>query len=240
MMRRLLMLCILLIMPLAAQAKPLVADASLHAIAIDSAFTGTSILLFGARQGAGDVVVVVRGPLMDAIIRKKERVSGMFVNRRSTEFDNVPSFYALASTQPLNSIQGQDLLARLGIGTHALAIRHSKPAEEHFWQALLNERQHKGLYTPVAGRISFMGETLFKTIIQFPETIARGEYTAEVYLINDGRLVAMQSTPIEVKKRGFDAFVFDTAHQFPLIYGIVSVMIAVIIGWLAATMLKRT
>jgi uncharacterized protein (TIGR02186 family) len=239
MMLRALLFMALLLMPAAVHAKPLVADASLHAIAIDSGFTGTSILLFGARQGAGDILVVVRGPLMDTVVRKKERVSGMFVNRHSMEYQDVPSFYALASTYPIESLEGQELLARLGIGQRSLAMRYSLPGDEHFWTALVGERQRKRLYTPKPAPISFMGETLFKTIIQFPETIARGEYTAEVYLINHGELISMQSTPIEVKKRGFDAFVFDTAHNYPLTYGLVAVMIAVIIGWLAATLLKR-
>ncbi|MFQ5959300.1 MAG: TIGR02186 family protein, partial [Alphaproteobacteria bacterium] len=47
---------------LPARAEPLVADISKHRITIDSSFTGTDVLLFGAIDEKGDLVIVVRGP----------------------------------------------------------------------------------------------------------------------------------------------------------------------------------
>ncbi len=44
------------------RAQPLVADLSRHFIAITSGFDGTEVLLFGAIDGEGDLVIVVRGP----------------------------------------------------------------------------------------------------------------------------------------------------------------------------------
>ena len=44
-----------------AQAVPLVADLSNHPVAITTGFTGTDVLLFGATDGPGDVVIVVSG-----------------------------------------------------------------------------------------------------------------------------------------------------------------------------------
>ena len=43
-------------------AASLVADLSSHLIAITTGFTGTEVLLFGAKEGPGQVVMIVRGP----------------------------------------------------------------------------------------------------------------------------------------------------------------------------------
>ena len=87
--------------------------------------------------------------------------------------------------------------------------------------------------------ITIMGETLFKTAIYFPEKIPRGEYTAEVYLLRDGVVTAMQSTPLMVNKEGMDAFIYDLAHHYPMFYGIVSVLIALSFGWVASVAFRK-
>ena len=83
-----------------AGAQELVADLSDHLIAIDSEFTGTDLLVFGAIEGEGDIVVLVRGPRSSVVVREKARVFGIWLNASSVTFDNVPSFYALATSRP--------------------------------------------------------------------------------------------------------------------------------------------
>ena len=84
-----------------------------------------------------------------------------------------------------------------------------------------------------------MGETLFKTVIPFPDTIPRGMYTAEIYLISDGTLVGMQALPIKVEKTGFDAAVYDFAHVHPLRYAAIAITMAIIAGWGADKVFRR-
>ena len=65
-----------------ARPAPLVTDLSDHLISITSSYTGTDLLLFGAidlpedqifsPETRGDVVVVVRGPGQDMVVRRKE------------------------------------------------------------------------------------------------------------------------------------------------------------------------
>ena len=61
-------------------AEPLVADLSKHLVAITTGFAGTDVLLFGAVEGDGDVVVVVRGPNHTETVRRKQRQFGIWVN----------------------------------------------------------------------------------------------------------------------------------------------------------------
>ena len=77
----------------AARAQALVADLTSHLVAITTGFTGTSVVLFGATDGGGDVIVVVRGPERDMVVRHKSKVAAVWVNTRQATFLNAPSFY---------------------------------------------------------------------------------------------------------------------------------------------------
>ncbi len=226
-----------------AAATPLVADLSVYHIDIDAGFTGAQIFLFGARNDNGDIVVVVRGPEKNFTIRKKERIAGVWMNTDHMTFRNLPDFYALASSKSLDQIKRGALFQQLGIGTDALLHPPEDPAAQAqftmFSDALMRYQTERRLYPQNVGTIQFMGETLFKTQIEFPDTIPKGDYTAEIYLISDGQVVGMQSTPIHVAKSGFDAFVSNYAHENPLLYGISAVVIALCAGWGAGRLFER-
>src|SRR5262249_42011255 len=105
--------------PAAAQS-PLVADISSREIAISTGFAGADLLLFGAVEGRGDIVVVVRGPRRSTTVREKNRVAGVWVNTESREFVNMPSYYRVAATRPIDSFAPRALLERYEIGEEHL------------------------------------------------------------------------------------------------------------------------
>jgi len=225
-----------------AGARPLIADLSLRSIEIDSSFKGTEILLFGARNDAGDVVVVVRGPESSYIVRKKERVAGIWANSKQAVLHNVNGYYVVASSRPLDELRNDSLLDSLGIGINNLKIDiEAKEGVDgpEFKQAFFDKKEKTNLYFPKIGNVSFIGDTLFRTIIRFPDNIPRGVYNAEVYLLSDGQVSGIQSTPLFVKKMGFDAMVFDFAYDYPASYGIMAVLLALIAGWGAGAIFRR-
>ena len=68
--------------------------------------------MFGALDMPGDVIVVVRGPLQRQIVRRKSRVSGIWLNTSAATFGNVPAFYAVAANRPLVDIADAKVRAR--------------------------------------------------------------------------------------------------------------------------------
>ena len=89
--------------PSASRAQALVADLSNHLVAITSGFNGAEILLFGAVEGPGDVVVTVRGPADDEVVRRKIRMAGLWVNGPEVAFQGVPEAkptYTTAQAEP--------------------------------------------------------------------------------------------------------------------------------------------
>jgi uncharacterized protein (TIGR02186 family) len=234
---------ILLLLPAThAAARPVIADLSLRSIAIDSGFSGTDILLFGARNDAGDIVVVVRGPEVSYIVRKKEQVAGIWVNRKHAEIHNALGFYSVGANRPLDELHNEGLLKALNIGQENIVWKADAPGDtevKEFVDAFVQNKETKGLYQPSIKDVSFTGDTLFRSIIHFPENIPRGVYSTEVYLFSDGQLVGMQTTPLDVYKTGMDAFIYDIAHSQPVLYGIIAIGLALICGWGAGAIFRR-
>lgn len=239
-MRRLALLLGLLFCT-AAQAEPILADLSIRAIDINATFRGTQILLFGARSEPGDIVVVVRGPDRDYVVRKKERVAGVWVNYANEKFTEIPSFYAVASSTGLEEIINPSLLKAYDIGeSFTDPSRYDGPlAKREFWSALVRSHQRLALYPAEVQPIYFWGESLFRTALNFPKNIPEGTYKAEIYLLRDGELVALQSTPIVVEKVGFEAYMHQLAHKRPLVYGLLCVVLAGGVGYMASRFFRK-
>jgi uncharacterized protein (TIGR02186 family) len=226
------------------RAQPLVVDLSSHLIAITTGFTGTEVVLFGAVEQPGDVVVAVRGPEGPVTVRRKERLLGMWVNGSSVTFSGVPGFYAIASSKPLEDVAPRDQLVRQRIGLDQLAFTPvgtiSDTARAIFHAALLREKQQAGLFPIVPGRVLFVGRQLFRTNVSFPPDVPTGAYQVSVYLFRNGQLVGAQTTPLLVSQSGVSADVQDFAYRRSFVYGAVAVLIALVAGWLGSFLFRRT
>lgn len=223
---------------LPARAQNLAADLTSHLIAITTGFTGASVVLFGAIDGPGDIVVAVRGPEREMTIRRKERVAGIWVNTEEVTFVNVPSFYALAASRPIEGILSPAAAAFYRFGVANLKLEARTPAAPEivkpFRAALERIQQRAGLFLSRIGKVDFLGERLFRTTIAFPSNVPTGTYLVEVFLIRDHDVVSGQTTPLVVSKLGVDATVFEFAGSQPGFYGAIAVLTAVVAGWLAS------
>ncbi|MEQ9639740.1 MAG: TIGR02186 family protein [Alphaproteobacteria bacterium] len=226
-----------------ASAQPLVADLSDHLIAVTAGFSGTDVLLFGATDGAGDVVVVVQGPEERLTVRRKDRVVGIWLNQDSMSYERVPSLYFVASNRPLAEIAPKTGLARHRIGVDHILLRpverDTAAAEAAFAAALIRNKQAQGLYSHAPGQVVFLGGQLFRADVSFPANVPTGSYSVTVYLFREGRLVGAQSTPLVVSKIGIGARIYDFAQQQSALYGIAAILMALAAGWLAGAVFRR-
>jgi uncharacterized protein (TIGR02186 family) len=222
----------------AARGEPLAADLSSHLIGITSGFTGTSVVLFGATDGPGDIVVVVRGPDRDVAVRRKRRVAGIWVNAKEEVFVGVPSFYGIASTRPLDQIAAPAVLAfhEMGVENLRLQLKRGPVRSEdlEFRNALVETQQDDGLFATAPGKVDFLGERLFRTTLDFPSNVPTGQYLVEVFLIRNKAVVSAQTTPLTISKVGMDAEIYEFADRRGPLYGIVAVAAAMMAGWLAS------
>lgn len=226
----------------------LVTDISSHLVSVTSDFTGTELLLFGAIQiddednlGPGDVLVVVRGPEKEVVVRRKERVAGIWVNTEAVEFKRVPSFYALASNRAVEEIASPDVLKRLRIGPTRLRFQANEPAEKSlsFAEAIIRHKSENELYSDQETAVYFLGDKLFRTTITIPANVPVGDYIAEFYLFKDRELLSATSSPLFIKKSGLGRTIYDFAYSYPALYGIAAILLALIAGWIASAIFRK-
>ncbi len=229
---------------LPAHAQPLLADLFKHRITIDPGFTGTDDLVFGSiDDGKGDLIVIVRGPNERVVVRRKDRVAGMWINRDKMEFDGVPAYYAVAASRPLEEIVRPNYLELHQIGLDALRIEAltPRPADEiaPFREALIRNRVREGLYADGTGTVERSGGRLFRTLLHFPANVPEGDYSAQIFLIRDGDEVGAQSIPLFINKTGLLAEINYWARNRPALYGLGAIIIALAAGWVAALAFRK-
>jgi len=221
-----------------AGADTVVADLSSHLIAITTGFTGATVVLFGAVDEPADVIAVVRGPDHDVTIWRKGKVLGIWANAEAVTFANMPSFYAVGASRPLESILSPSAAALYHIGLNNLKFTtKSDVAPDRlrlFIDGLVGVEQRAGVFSSTVGKIAFLGDRLFRTTITFPANVPTGTYLVEILLVRDKDVVGGQTTPLIVSKVGVDAAVFDFARNRSLAYGAIAVIMAVMAGWLAS------
>ncbi len=234
---------LVLIAPGGAQSDEIIADLSDHEIELRYSFAGRDLLLFGAIDHEGtradaapyDVVVVVRGPDSVLIVRKKEKIAGIWVNQAAMIFEAVPGYYALASSRELTSITSQAVLSENKIGFDNLGFRKTNPntAERTaFSDGLIRNKINNGLYISEESGLRLMENTLFQARIHFPANVPVGHYQASIYLFRSGELVASQETPLEINKAGFSRAAYTFANEHPALYGALAILIALMAGWI--------
>lgn len=222
----------------------LVVDLSKPVVAITTGFTGADILLFGVTDEKGDVVVVIRGPQRDTIVRRKYQVAGIWINKDNITFKQVPGFYGLASNRPIAEFAPLAIRKKNQIGPGFINMVPGDSlfsAEEIglFKDALIRNKQAQGLYSLEPEKLTFLGNGLFRTNLNFPANVTIGTYGIEVYQFRDKKLINRRTTLLEVRKTGFEAGVYNFAYRHSLAYGVIAILIAGMAGWLANAVFKR-
>jgi uncharacterized protein (TIGR02186 family) len=246
------MLAALLAPLLIAADKPvLVPDISARQVQIRYSFTGAQLLLFGAVVYPGgrppdrqvDIAVVLRGPVQPILLREKEKIAGIWMNADSNRFRSAPSFYAVASSQPIADLLDERTAAIYELGVHNLQLSPGGGAlpekERRFEAGLLDLRERRNLYQENPRGVEINGGVLYRAAITIPSQVPVGTYTAETFLIDRHKVIAAATRDIEISKSGFERFVALAARRDSLLYGVTAVLFSLVLGWAAAAIFRR-
>jgi uncharacterized protein (TIGR02186 family) len=224
-------------------------DVSTREVEIQSNFTGIEIVVFGAIDNARtspdapyDVIAVIRGPTENFVVRRKQRLAGVWLNGRSKTFYDVPSFYAVLSTRPLRAIATETVLKSLNIGYEGLDLDRGKggsESDELFSQALIRLKQGRHLFQDDDDGITFVGQSLFRGTVDLPVNVPIGLYTTQVYLFRSGKLLSEDDNTLQVQKVGFERLVYSLAYRHRILYGLAAVILALVMGLLAWALFRR-
>jgi len=246
-MTRALAILIFLTFSSSAWADELVSGLSTDLIKINSSFTGTEFVLFGAIEASDDeprdVVVVIRGPDQEFTVRRKERILGIWLNRQQIAFRGMPGYYFLASTRTLDDITSLSTLQRFRLGTANLAASVPEDADRNeadaFRAAAIRAKKRERLYWESPTGIEFLSPTLFRARVPVPASVPPGQYRAEVYLFNNGSVASAQSSPLFIDKTGLERQVYNLAYRDSLLYGVMAVLMAFTMGALGFFLFRQ-
>lgn len=246
------LICMLAALPSAAE--EVVAGLSQNRISITSNFDGSEILIFGAVKreapppdaGPLQVLVAIEGPQERVVVRRKDRRFGIWINVEAVEVDRAPAFYAVATTGPFDDVISatEDLRHSVSIDKAIRSV--GAPSDvtdpQAFTEALIRIRKASGQYSVQEDAVLLRDETLFNTAIELPANLTAGTYATRIFLTRDGGVIDVYETQINVQKVGLERFLYNLAHNQPLIYGLLSLAIAIAAGWGASaafTLLRR-
>lgn len=224
----------------------LVADLNEKEVQISTDFNGANLLLFGTidREIGDDVVIVVEGPPKDVAIRLKSRVSGIWINTESATLSNIPSFYQISSTRPLNVITSSATIDELKLGLANVPFtlaKNSAITEGNIndWRDALIRNMEKSNLWNENSDVSVRKNVLFRSNITLPANVLPGNYRVRILHFRSGDLVGETNSVIIVRKSGLSAQIFEFAHKYSPAYGIFAIMFAVFMGWGAARVFRR-
>jgi uncharacterized protein (TIGR02186 family) len=237
---------------IAAEKPVLVPDISARRVDIRYTFTGAQLLLFGAIVYPGgrpptkpaDIVVVLRGPVQPILLREKQKVGRLiWMNADSSRFRSAPSYYAVASSRPISSLVDERTAAIYEMGLGNLQLSPGGGAlpekERRFEAGLLDLRTREALYSENPRGVEISNGVLYRATITIPSQVPVGTYTAETFLVDRGRVLAVATRDIQINKSGFERYVALAARRHSFLYGLAAVLLSLGLGWAAAAVFRR-
>nr|WP_240482167.1 TIGR02186 family protein [Ruegeria marisrubri] len=244
---RFLLALVLFALPAFAEEETVVLGLSQDRVAITANFDGSNILVFGAIKRETpippgeplQVIVAVSGPSEPVMVRRKEKKFGIWVNTDSVLVDSAPSFYAVATSGPFHDVisDTEDLRYRISIERAIRSVgaaMHIRSAQD-FADAVVRIRTDNGLYSIRENTVAVDEQTLFRTSIDMPADLTEGEYSTRIFLTRGGQVVSFTETTIHVRKVGLERILYTMSRQQPIVYGLMSLAIAIAAGWGAST-----
>jgi uncharacterized protein (TIGR02186 family) len=232
------------------------ADVSARNIAVTSAFNGTEIVVFGAVDGSQqpsaesgyyDIIIVVEGVPSRTVVRRKSNVAGLWLNTSSVIFDNVPSYYAVASNRPIDEIASEEFRQLHGIGLKHLkftpAVGQSVPLSnediKQYRDAVVRLKERGGLFTENAFSAAFTGKSLFRASVLLPANVTVGPFVTHVYLFREEKNLTKVSIRHTLGREGLEYYLHAFAYRLPTTYGFATVGLAVAAGLLASAAFRK-
>ena len=241
---------LLLSAPFFAHAEEVVLGLSTDQISITTNFDGSDILIFGAIKREEkipegpelQVIITVAGPSAPLTVRRKEKRLGIWVNIDAVEVDRAPSFYAVLTSDPLRDVlkDVEDLRYKISVPRAIRSVGAPSDIQdsESFTEALIRIRTASELYQLNEDAVTVTEQTLFRSAVRLPAALTEGVYLTRIFLTRGGTVVSSHETIINVQKVGMERWLFELSRGQPLLYGLMSLAIAIAAGWAASAIFR--
>jgi uncharacterized protein (TIGR02186 family) len=220
-------------------------DISENNIKIETNFIGKEVIIFGILNDDQETIMTIKGPEKNALIQKKERILGFWFNTKKITYNQIPSIFFIASSNEIEDILPTSTIIKEELSFDYLL--ENKTSQRNFisdisldtWKNnFVRIKKNKNLFKEY--EIENIDNKLFQTRIFFPAKSIPGEYKVNVYQIKDNLILNNKEKVITLKKSGIGNQIYNFAHKNAAAYGLFAIIFAVLSGFLAATLFRRS
>ena len=220
-------------------------DISENNIKIETNFIGKEVIIFGILNDDQETIMTIKGPEKNAVIQKKERILGFWFNTKKITYNQIPSIFFIASSNEIEDILPTSTIIKEELSFDYLL--ENKTSQRNFisdisldtWMSnFVRIKKNKNLFKEY--EIENIDNKLFQTRIFFPAKSIPGEYKVNVYQIKDNLILNNKEKVITLKKSGIGNQIYNFAHKNAAAYGLFAIIFAVLSGFLAATLFRRS
>ena len=220
-------------------------DISENNIKIETNFIGKEVIIFGILNNDQETILTIKGPEKNAVIQKKERILGFWFNTKQVTYNQIPSIFFIASSNEIEDILPTSTIIKEELSFDYLL--ENKTSKRNFisdisldtWKDnFVRIKKNKNLFKEY--KIENIDNKLFQTRIFFPAKSIPGEYKVNVYQIKNNLILNNKEKVITLKKSGIGNQIYNFAHKNAAAYGLFAIVFAVLSGFLAATLFRRS
>ena len=220
-------------------------DISEDNIKIETNFTGKEVIIFGILNDGQETIMTIKGPQKNAVIQKKERILGFWFNTKQITYNEIPSVFFIASSKNIEDILPASTIIKEELSFNYLL--ENKTSQRNFisdvplenWKDnFVRINKNKNLFKEY--NVEKIDNKLFQTRIFFPAKSIPGEYKVNVYQIKNNLILNNKEKIITLKKSGIGSQIYNFAHNNAAAYGLFAIIFAILSGFLAATLFRRS
>jgi len=217
-------------------------------ISVGSLYRGSKIVINGETEADKEIIIKINSPAIKAHLRKKGKALGiLWMNIGELEFNPASDVYLIYTTGDIDGILSESEQEKFAIGYDAFkkivdVSPVSDDAEKEKWvEEFIRFKEKKDVYGVFPGKIET--ETIgdkksYNLTVDWPYEAPPQEYRVSVYAVKDNVVHDRSESPLIVEKVGVLRFLSNMAFNNALIYGIISIIIAVAAGFLVSLIFK--
>ena len=227
----------------------IIIDENERDIRIKPNISGTEVVLYGAMpSGIKDIIIEVVGPARNISLEEKRRIYGFWLGLGRADYFQVPSYYNIMSSRKISEIADQNVFDKLRLGVTNLPLGNAKISNSSTSQNIFNQNLKKymldkGQFNIGENEISVKSGPgkvgIFSTEFLLPSNSYQGKYYVRYFIFQNGEFLSYAENKIDLKQAGFSRIISLTATNFPLLYGILAVILSGSLGWLISTIFRR-
>lgn len=201
----------------------------------DASFNGKNLEIHGTMEPQTNVAIVISGPAEKYKIIKKEKLGIVWVNAKSYYIENQASFFKVVSSQPIHTIASNTLIQNLNLefdeSNFRIKEKHNPITHAELYEAFKDYKVAQKEYTEFESLFPILNSSKYTTSVFLPPQIRSGEYNVVEYTFNNaGVLLNLQQRYFSVVQTGYSEKLKNLSAKYPILYSILAVFMAVIIG----------